>query len=180
MLLDMVSAPRQRRVLGRPSRARELGGAAALAAGAVVLAIFTVSSHLVLEEYLLVLGAAATLAWLIDGTGLRYLGAGTVALALGGGITLGDHLSVHDPYVVVFGLIGVALLLVRLVNPTAVGGSAGFLIYVSLTLVALDYIGSYDASWELVAILGFWSLLQVARIARTSPTKAPRRGLPAR
>lgn len=168
----------QRRELGRPSRAREIGGAAALAAGAVVLAIFTASFHLVLEEDLLVLGGAATLAWLIDGTGLRYLGAGTVALALGGGITLGDHLNVHDPYVIVFGLIGVALLLVRLVNPAAVGGSAGFLIYVALTLVALDYIGSYNASWELVAILGFWSLFQAGRIARTSPTTAPGKGLP--
>lgn len=138
-----------------------------LLAGAAVVAVGAELLGFKFEENLAVLGAAATLAWLVDGTAARYIGAGTVALAVGGGLTLGARLNIADyQQLVVFGFVGLALLLVSYINPKAVRGSAALFVLIAITVTVLEYVGSYNVGWELTGILALWGVLEYARIIR--------------
>lgn len=154
-----------RREIGRTGRSREVLGAVVLLLGAGAVAACTGVYGFTLYENLAVLGAAATLAWLVDGSAGRYVGAGTIALAIGGGLTLGRLLHVPGyEHMVVFGFAGLALLLVSFINPKAVRGSAGLLLFISMTVAVLEYLASYNGGWELTGILAFWGAVELARI----------------
>lgn len=177
----MVEPAIEHRTLGPTSRSRELAGAGVLLAGAVALCITTLADQ-PLYRNLAILGGAVTLAWLVDGSGARYVGAGLVALAVGGGITIGQDLGVKNyEHSIVYALVGAALLLISWVSPMAIRGSGTFFLAVASTVVALTWVASYNAGWELAAILGGWSALEFARIFRddsrtpAAPAAAPSR-----
>lgn len=164
----MPSTAVVRREIGKIGLLREVLAATVLLAGAAAVAVGTDLLGFKLYENLAVLGAAATLAWLVDGTAQRYIGAGTVALAIGGGLTLGTRLHIPGyEHLVVFGFVGVALLLVSYINPKAVRGSAALFVLIAITVAVEEYLGSYNAGWELAGILAFWSLLEYGRISRS-------------
>lgn len=166
------------RQLGTPRPSREVAGALVLALGAAAVGVCTGALGFPLYENLAILGAAATLAWLVDGSAQRYLGAGVAALAIGGGLTLGQLLKVPAyEHMVVYGFLGLGLMLVSWVNPKAVGGSAGLLMFIASTVAALEYAFSYNGGWELTAILGFWSACELARVwrARTASIASSQR-----
>lgn len=81
-----------------------------------------------LSVVLLAVGIVGIVGWLIDGH--RYVGAGAAAAAVGGGLTISREAFV-DEYAVVFGLLAVALVCVVRINPRAVNGCAGLLLYVA-------------------------------------------------
>ncbi len=155
----------ERRTIGRPTRAREVAGALVLLVGAVVLAALTWAG---IKPYglLLALGAAAVLAWLVDGTSKRYLGPGLVALAAGLGITIGTEASI-EPYehTLVYGGFGLALLLISYVNPKVVGAAGAFLLYTGVTVAIASWVVSFTIGWELAAILAVWAAYELVRIA---------------
>ncbi len=74
------------RTIGEPDKRRQVGAAALLAGGAVACAVTTLAAW-PLYQTLFLLGAVATLAWLVDGSSQRFMGPGLAALAVGGGIT---------------------------------------------------------------------------------------------
>lgn len=154
--------------IGTPSRGREVAGAVVLLVGAVLVGVLTAQG---IPPYalLLVLGAAAVLAWLVDGTSRRYVGPGLVALAAGLGLTLGQELNI-DPYehTLVYGGFGLALLTISVVNPKAVRASGAFLLYTALTVAVSAWVVSFNLGWELTAILAVWGIYEIVRIARGS------------
>jgi len=155
--------------IGRPTRRREVLGAATLLVGAVLLAGCTMADWKG-YQLLAMLGGVIVAAWLVDGSGQRYVGAGLAALAVGGGITLGIDLPIaHYEHTVVYGAIGLALILVSFVNPAAVRASGAFMIYVALNALALNrgWVG-YDVGWEMAAVLALWGAFQAWRISRSS------------
>ncbi len=157
-----------RREIGQTSPVRETLGATVLLAGAAALAVCAGVLKFNFYEDLTVLGAAATFAWLVDGTAERYIGAGTGALAIGGGLTLGARFHVRDyEQLVVFGFVGLALLLVSYVNPKAVRGSAALFGLIAITVAILEYLRSYNVGWEMTGILALWSVFEYGRIARS-------------
>jgi len=160
--------------IGRPTRRREILGAATLLLGAFLLAGCTMADWKG-YQLLAMLGGVIVAAWLVDGSGQRYVGAGLAALAVGGGITLGIDLPIaHYEHTVVYGAIGLALVLVSFVNPAAVRASGAFMISVALTALALNrgWVG-YDVGWEMAAALALWSALQARRISRSSDGRSP-------
>jgi len=160
--------------IGRPSPKREVLGAATLLLGAVLLAGCTMADW---RPYrlLALLGGVIVAAWLVDGSGRRYVGAGLAALAVGGGITLGIDLPIaHYEHTVVYGAIGVALILVSFINPAAVRASGAFMIFVALTALALGRgWAGYDVGWEMAAALAAWSVIQAVRISRSRSSRPP-------
>jgi len=162
----MVERTSEHRALGPTSRARELAGAGVLLVGAALLCLTTLAD-LPLYENLAILGGVVTLAWLVDGTGARYVGAGLVALAIGGGITIGQEVGVKNyEHSLVYALLGAALIVISWVSPKAIRGSGTFLLAIASTVAALTWVASYNAGWELAAGLGVWSALEFARIFR--------------
>jgi len=155
--------------IGRPTSKRALLGALTLLAGAGLLGACTVADW---PGYrlLALLGAVIVAAWLVDGSSRRYLGAGAAILAVGGGITLGSDLPIsHYEHTVIYGALGVALILVSFVNPSAVRASGAAMIFIGLTAFALtrDWVG-FDPGWEMTAVLGFWGAGQLVRFGRPS------------
>ncbi len=155
--------------IGRPTSKRAVLGALTLLAGAGVLGAFTLADW---PGYrlLALLGAVIVAAWLVDGSSRRYLGAGAATLAVGGGITLGSDLPVsHYEHTVVYGALGVALILVSIVNPSAVRASGAAMIFIGLTAFALTRgWGDFDAGWEMTAVLALWGVCQLVRCGRPS------------
>lgn len=149
---------------GGPTR-REHLGVGTILAGAVLLAALTLAG---LEPYwlLLSLGAVATVAWLVDGTG-RYMGPGLMALAAGGGITIGKELGV-TPYehTLVYGGVGLSLLAISYLNPPAVRAAGAFLLYTGLTVATASWVVSYSLGWELTAVLAVWGAFWLYRFSR--------------
>lgn len=170
------------RTIATPSPQRERAGAWVLIAGAVLVAALTLAG---VPPYgnLLALGAVAVVAWLVDGTGRRYVGPGLVALAAGLGITIGKELGV-DPYehTLVYGGFGLALLLISYVNPMAARASGAFLVYTALTVAVTAWVVSIPLGWELAAILAVWGAYGLIRLGRRSnddatPGSSPGAGL---
>ncbi|MGQ0744473.1 MAG: hypothetical protein ACT4OS_09095 [Acidimicrobiales bacterium] len=108
-----------------------------------------------LHIVLLAIGVLALGAWLVDGR--RYLGAGSASAALGLAFVLMEQTNL-DPYFLTFGLLGVALLVVSRVNLRAVGGSAGFLIYMALNSANLHRVDAalLPRAWVFALIMLVW------------------------
>lgn len=159
--------------IGPVSRARELAGAAVLAAGAAIM-FATTAAGFKLYQNVAVLGAVVTLAWLVDGTSRRYVGAGLAALAVGAGLTIGQDVGVKNfEHSLVYALLGAALVAVSWISPKAVRGSGAFLVVVASTVATLTWVTSYNGGWEIAAGLGIWSLLEFARIAKGASPQVP-------
>lgn len=160
---------------GPTSRQRQIAAAAVVMAGAVPVAMIAASSTTARPKlYLMVLaiGIIGTFAWLIDGR--RYLGAGLGALGLGTALTLVRETTV-DPYFLIFGLVGLALLIVSKVNPLATPGVAGLLIYTALASRGVSHGGDSllprPLTFALVMIV--WGGSQLRRTLRTTDESAP-------
>ncbi len=121
---------------GHTTRRRQRAGALVVMIGAAPLALMVLADA---KPYLLLvaIGAIATGAWLVDGR--RYLGPGTVALGLGIGLALARDLDLtkYELPLVLAG-IGVPLTVIRSVNPEAVLGAAGLLVYAARSGAILD------------------------------------------
>ncbi len=155
--------------IGRPTSKRAVLGALTLLLGALVLGACTLADW---PAYRLqaMLGAVIVAAWLVDGSSKRYVGAGTAILAVGGGITLGSDVPISNfERTVVYGAIGVALILVSFVNPAAVRASGAALIFIALTVLALHRgWADLDPGWEMATVLALWGAGQLARMGRPS------------
>ncbi|MGI9033701.1 MAG: hypothetical protein ACR2HY_08490 [Acidimicrobiales bacterium] len=159
--------------IGPVSRSRELAGAAVLAAGAAIV-IATTTAGFKLYQNVAVLGAVVTLAWLVDGTSRRYVGAGLAALAVGAGLTIGQDVGVQNyEHSLVYALLGATLLAISWISPKAIRGSGTFLVLVASTVVTLTWVASYNGGWEIAAGLGLWSLLEFARLAKSASPQVP-------
>jgi hypothetical protein len=153
------------RTIGSSNKQRQIGAAALLLFGAVACAATTLAGW-PLFQTLVVLGVAATVAWLADGTSQRFMGPGLAALAVGGGITAYKALgmeAVGGEHGVVYPALGAALLLASLFNPLAMRGAATFLLIVG---VIANTATPWQPGWTLVAILGLWSALEFTRISQ--------------
>ncbi len=115
---------------------RRRAGAVVLMVGALPMALMVLADARP-YLFLLAIGAIARCAWLIDGR--RYLGPGTVALGLGVGLVLARDLELakYELPLVLAG-IGVALTVIRFVDPRAVLGAAGLLVYAAFSGAILD------------------------------------------
>ena len=153
------------RTIGDTNRQRQLAAAAVLALGALAC-VGTTLAGWPLYQTLIVLGGAATLAWLVDGSSQRFMGPGLAALAVGGGITAYQTLgmdAMKGEHAVVYPALGAALLLASLFNPLAIRGAGTFLLIVGV-------IALVDTPWSpgftLAGFLAMWSALEVARISK--------------
>lgn len=153
------------RTLGTTSRSRQVAGATMLLAGAVACAVATLADW-PLYQTLVLVGAAATLAWLVSGDSRRFMGPGLTALAVGGGITLYRALEI-DPvageHKIVYPLIGAALIIASLFNPMAIRGAGAFLLIVGAVATIET---SWNPGWTLAVALVSWGVLDMIRINR--------------
>jgi hypothetical protein len=157
------------RTIGASSKQRQIGAAGLLLLGAVACAAATLAGW-PLFQTLVVLGAAATVAWLADGTSQRFMGPGLAALAVGGGITAykaAGMEAVGGEHGVVYPALGAALLLASLFNPLAMRGAGTFLLIVG---VIANTTTPWQPGWTLVAILALWSALEFTRISQRRGT----------
>lgn len=154
------------RTIGATNRQRQLGAAAVLALGALGCVATTLAGW-PLYQTLVLLGGAATLAWLVDGTSQRFMGPGLAALAVGGGITAYKALDMEamaGEHGVVYPALGVALLLASLFHPLAIRGAGTFLLIVGVIALVET---PWSPGWTLAGILAVWSALELARISKT-------------
>ncbi len=158
---------------GPTSRGRQSAAALVIMAGALPIAFLATTSYgrpPRLWSVILTIGVMAMLAWLVDGR--RYLGVGTVAMAIGGAFTIAQLAEVQDyQFALIFGLLGVALLVVRAVNPPAVGASAGLLLFIATsatTFVSIERT-SFPEAWFYVGLMIVWGAVQLVR-ARSGPS----------
>lgn len=163
------------RTIGGTNRQRQTAGAAVLLAGAAGCAVAAVVKWPVYQT-LLLLGVAVTLAWLVDGTSKRYMGPGLVAMAVGGGITIGNATGIEPQtyeHTIVYGLIGAAMLVIYYMNPRAVASGGVLLLLIAGTATFLTTVGlPFNPAWELAALLAVWSVFQLARIGRQRSDEA--------
>lgn len=149
------------KTIGQPTKGRVVAGALVLLAGAAVLAVLTLVDTAP-PWMLLALGATAVVAWLVDGTSVRYLGPGLMALAAGVGIVIGNELG-WDPrkaeHSLVYGGFGIGLLLLSYVNPMAGRAAGAFLLYTGLTVL---FVG-LTMGWWLTGILVVWGVYSLIR-----------------
>lgn len=157
------------RTIGRPTREREMAGAAVLIAGALAVALMAALGQPFYRD-LVVLGAVAVVAWLVDGTSRRYLGPGLIAMAVGLGLTIGQDFGVKNyEHTLVYGGIGVALLIAFHFNPLTVRAGAALLIYTGVTVSFSTWVFRVPIGWELTAILAVWGAFQFVRLGRSEP-----------
>lgn len=153
------------RTIGDTNRQRQLAAAAVLALGALAC-VGTTLAGWPLYQTLIVLGAAATLAWLVDGSSQRFMGPGLAALAVGGGITAYQTLDIEamtGEHGVVYPALGAALLVASLFNPLALRGAGTFLLIVGVVALVDT---PWSPGWTLAGILAIWSALEVVRISK--------------
>lgn len=154
-----------REPFGPTTRSRQIAAAAALMLGALPLAVMGAADA---KAYYVipVVGVAATVAWLVDGR--RYLGPGIVALGVGVALLASRDWGLEKyELALVLGGVGAALLVVSLVNPAAVLGSAGFLLYAMLTALGLDNVSdAISPGWIYAAVLLVWGGIRMAQTMR--------------
>ncbi len=158
------------RTIGDTNRQRQFAAAAVLALGALAC-VGTTLAGWPLYQTLIVLGGAATLAWLVDGSSQRFMGPGLAALAVGGGITAYQTLDMEamtGEHGVVYPALGAALLLASLFNPLAIRGAGTFLLIVGV-IALVDT--PWSPGWTLAGILAMWSALEFARISKGEDSK---------
>lgn len=149
------------------SRTRQLAGAGVLVAGAAVMCGTTLGG-LPGYQNLLVLGAIAVAAWLVDGSGRRYMGVGLTAGAVGLGLTLGNGLGMQAvEHGVVYPLIGVALLAISRLNPREVQGAGALLVIIGTVVWGFMAGLSYNLGWGLAVILLVWGVVRLANLLRS-------------
>ncbi|MQA16755.1 MAG: hypothetical protein GEV09_22260 [Pseudonocardiaceae bacterium] len=158
--------------LGESGRGRRLGGAIVLLGAAALMAGGTLAGFdihlLLLLAGILVLGA-----WAADGTSERYVGPGLGALAIGMGVTLGRDFGVAVyEHGVVYPLLGVALLLIAMINPDALWGIGVFLLIVGATVLVGELM-SFNGGWAITAILGIWGLVRIVQLQRHETGDSP-------
>lgn len=162
------------RTIGDSNRQRQLGAAALLLLGAVGCATTTLAGW-PLYQTLVVLGVAATLAWLADGTSQRFMGPGLAALAVGGGITAYRALGMDamgGEHGVVYPALGAALLLASLFDPLGMRGAGTFLLIVGVVAL-IDTPGSpAGRSWRSLPCGAPWSSSASRRAG--APTRSSR------
>ncbi len=154
------------RSIGATNRQRQLGAAAVLALGALACVASTLAGW-PLFQTLILLGGAATLAWLVDGTSQRFMGPGLAALAVGSGITAYKAFgmdAVAGEHGVVYPALGAALLLASLFNPLAIRGAGTFLLIVAVIALVET---PWSPGWTLAGILVAWSALEFVRISKS-------------
>jgi hypothetical protein len=154
-----------REPFGPTTRPRQIAAGVILMLGAIPLAVLGAANA---KAYYVipVVGAAATLAWLVDGR--RYLGPGIVALTTGLALLASRDWG-YEKYelALVLGAVGAGLLVISLVNSEAVLGSAGFLLYAMLTSLGLENITDAVApGWIYAAVLLVWGGIRVAQTMR--------------
>ncbi|MGH9188986.1 MAG: hypothetical protein ACRD0Q_02975 [Acidimicrobiales bacterium] len=146
---------------GPTTRARQIVGAVVVMAGAIPTAMIAGSDTQPLYRILLVIGGAATLGWLIDGS--RYVGAGSAALALGLAFIISEKTEL-DLFALLFGLLAAQLFIVSHVNPRAVKGTVGLFLYVATTSLSLH--GSTTVlprPWIFAIVMLLWGGLPLRR-----------------
>ncbi len=161
------------RSFGGTGRQRQTGAAAVLLLGAGACALATLAGW-PLYQILAVVGGAATLAWVVDGSSQRFMGPGLFALAVGGGITIYKAAEMDvskGEHAIVYPLIGVALLLASLFNPLAMRGAGTFLLIVGLVATVST---SWNPGWTLTTLLALWGVFEFARIAKGTVQDEPR------
>ena len=159
---------------GHTTLRRQRAGALFLMVGSAPLALMVLADA---KPYLLLLaiGAIATGAWLVDGR--RYLGPGTVALGLGIGLALARDvdLAKYELPLVLAG-IGIPLIVIRFVNPGAVLGAAGLLVYAALSGAILDRTPDpIESGWGFVILMIVWGGIQLARATTVKADPRPDR-----
>ncbi len=169
-----VSPPPVFEPFGPTTRRRQVAGALVIMAGAIPIAVIAPTFYgrpPRLWSVILTIGVVATVAWLVDGR--RYLGVAAAALGIGGGFTIAQEAEVQDyQFALLFGLLGAGLLLVRAVNPPAVGASAGLLLFIAAsatTFVSIDRTG-FPEAWFYVPLMLVWGGIQLARVLGTTPS----------
>lgn len=154
------------RTIGGTSRQRQLAACGVLILGAVICAVTTAASDWQLYKVLALLGATAVVAWLVDGSSLRYMGPGLAALAVGGGITAyraWEIAPVKGEHTIVYPALGVALLIASFFHPMAIRAAGSFLVYVGF-IAFIDT--SWEPGWTLTGILVLWAASNLARIQK--------------
>ena len=159
---------------GHTTLRRQRAGALVIMAGSALVALMVLADA---KPYLLLLaiGAIATGAWLVDGR--RYLGPGTVALGLGIGLALARDvdLAKYELPLVLAG-IGIPLIVIRFVNPGAVLGAAGLLVYAALSGAILDRTPDpIESGWGFVILMIVWGGIQLARATTVKADPRPDR-----
>lgn len=116
---------------------------------------------------LVAVGIVGIVGWLIDGD--HYLGASAAALAVGGGIAISREAFV-DEYFTVFGLMAVALMCVVRINPRAVNGCAGLLLYVAASTGKLHDPDLLPRGLAFAVVMLIWGSAGVRRARKASTT----------
>ncbi|MGI8758084.1 MAG: hypothetical protein ACR2K0_02130 [Acidimicrobiales bacterium] len=157
------------RTIGGTNRQRQAAGAAVLLVGAGACTVAALVAW-PLYQTLLLLGAAVTLAWLVDGSSERYMGPGLLALAAGGGITIGNATGLEAQtyeHSIVYGLFGAAMLVIYYMNPRAVASGGVLLVLIASTVTFLTTVGlPFNPGWELAGLLAVWGVFQLVRVGR--------------
>lgn len=143
---------------GPTSRHRQVLGALVVMAGALPVAVIATSRYgrpPYLYVVLIAIGVTGMVGWLVDGR--RYLGAASAALALGAAFTIGAETAL-DQYGLLFGLLGLALLLVSQVNPAALPGSGALLVFVAWSALGVRRAGDTPIAqaWVFVVVMLVW------------------------
>ncbi len=159
---------------GPTTRRRQVAGALVIMAGAIPIALIAPTFYgrpPRLWSVILTIGVVAMLAWLVDGR--RYLGVAAAALGVGGGFAIAQEAEIQDyQFALLFGLLGAGLLLVRAVNPAAVGASGALLLLISAsatTFVSIERT-SFPEAWFYVGLMVVWGGVQLARSLRGAAT----------
>ena len=154
------------------TRRRQVAGALIVMAGAIPIAWLAAAGYgrpPYLFGVLLGVGSVGTLGWLVDGQ--RYVGAGITALALGSAFAIARETEL-DESGLVFGLIGIALFVISRVNPRAVAGAAGLLIYTSTSAFGVHETGRTALPPALVftTVMLAWGGVQLRQVLRSTET----------
>lgn len=139
-------------------------------AGAIPIVILIAADYgrpPLLYGVLAAIGATALLAWMADGR--RYLGAGAASLALGLGIGIAAEAEIPQyQNALVFGLLGAALLLVSRVNPRAVLGAAGLLLFTAASAAYAVSQGRtpIPEAWFYAGLMVVWGAVVLVSLRR--------------
>jgi len=159
--------------IGSPTRGRTFAGAAILLVGALVLLGTTLAGSPGYRN-LLWLGTVLLVAWLVDGTSRRYLGAGVASFAIGLGLTLGqDFGAPAAEHGIVYPLVGAGLVLVALVNATEARNTGLFLLIVGATVWSFGLGLSYNPGYEMALLLLVWGIVRVVTARRADVDRTP-------
>lgn len=156
-----------------------MAGAAVIMAGAIPIALLAPTAYgrtPRLWSVLITIGIVGLVAWLVDGR--RYVGAASASLAVGSALGISAEANLDRyTFALLFGFLGVALLAVFRVNPRAVIGSAGLLLFTSASAAFVHMVGIGGAdpqptiphAWAYVGLMILWGLIVLQQVRRSSP-----------